>query len=1283
MSRKVKVNEGPTVIATPQVYDLGEVGIEDSVKGNASASWLKASDTIDTAPTKVDTATTYEIITGPSTDFSKVGVYKVKYAASDNGYDDEVTVDVVVKPVDSKKVGAVEIGASGFTLTQAEAKALLEVHAKDKAEVLAFLETKDDQGVTVGYEDITSKVTVDTDEINDIKAVDENGGFFPLTFSVTEGDDTAELTVNVVVSGKEVSTDGHVAIKASSFSIENLDAKVLNAELAKDALYANATALIVEDGTSLEGSKITVDSNELAAINAVDLAGDTLPLTFTVTHDFGGTVGTKSVDITVQVTVKPTKVAPTVTANGIDLYVGDKLDLVAGLKAVDATGANIIIDTDPTTGNTIITHSIAVTDDKVTTVGTYKVTYEVTDTHGNVGALVIVVRVSGMPTVEAKGLAFEVGDATVSDALQNNPIATWLKASLNVDEAASVETINTPAKPEGSGADIEYTIVYEDETTATTDLSRVGTYVVTYTAVNPDGKEGVGTSVLVITPDDPSNDLQLDVEKTIILENKDAKDFDYNKAIELAKAKAILIEKDADGNITGTKDVTANIKVNEGTLKEIQEASIEGGTYTLVYSITENGVTVDKEVTVVIKGTSTINEDGLILSARGFVVKNDKAKDITISDVMSLGKVSASLEESGVAVTNITILQSDVDKINAVDKNGAYVDVNVNAKATINGIEVSKDVVIRVVIEGLGVIVGVDYSIYAAPYTLIGKDVAEKISDAELLILMNTKVSSNHAGQADGTAMINNFDDLKDVAQKYQMELAVVEEPATKGNYTVEVSDEDVVVVGDTYTIRANNFIIGLDDLEGADFVEWANAWAHKNDDETDTTDVKYVSGIGSTVGDYKAVYEVPAEAGLQAIVDVKVVPGTVKEGDKYLLIAENIKNIRVSKAKEILKDPSVIIEMSKSLAPSIEGSLANAKVLFKSTNLEAVAGKYTFTLYIAEEDLTITKTIEVVSGDAPVLNVEKVSQIDLDSKFNPLDGFTLSDDFDSKEDLMSNLVVDSNVDTSKNGIYQVTYTVTDSDDNTSVAVRTVIVGDVQEINDYYVHAISFEIHKDEVDMDNSDAQLRERTEIVAASKLTGELVDVSLVSDSNYTNVIGDYIITYVLDADSSVSISPVATVTQDSVYYVDGTDTEMDISDYNASRSANTLSKDLLEATNAQGWKYDENGVKQDVQVYVKNLEETNRIVKVGDVVQVELGLSEDDSSMARMTSGTTDIDEAIKTVNVKITSTETGKQPDTGQQPGTGIKANSLFNWIVLLLSSLYVLVVIKSKRGKRTV
>ena len=160
--------------------------------------------------------------------------------------------------------------------------------------------------------------------------------------------------------------------------------------LAKDALHANASALIVSGGSAIDVSKIVGDATQLRAIKAVGSAGATLLLTVTVSHNFGGTVGANTTSITIQVIIKVTLVKPTVTANDIDLYVIDKLDLVVGLKVVDPSGAGIVIDTIVGTGNTVITQIIPV--------------------KGNEATKVINVRVNGLPILEAKGLAFKVGD---------------------------------------------------------------------------------------------------------------------------------------------------------------------------------------------------------------------------------------------------------------------------------------------------------------------------------------------------------------------------------------------------------------------------------------------------------------------------------------------------------------------------------------------------------------------------------------------------------------------------------------------------------------------------------------------------------------------------------------------------------------------------------------------------------------------------------------------------------------------------------------------------------
>lgn len=78
-----------------------------------------------------------------------------------------------------------------------------------------------------------------------------------------------------------------------------------------------------------------------------------------------------------------------------------------------------------------------------------------------------------------------------------------------------------------------------------------------------------------------------------------------------------------------------------------------------------------------------------------------------------------------------------------------------------------------------------------------------------------------------------------------------------------------------------------------------------------------------------------------------------------------------------------------------------------------------------------------------PTITLPKNNEIPLGTEFNPLDGVTASDDRDG--DLTSKIVVSGTVDTSKEGEYTITYTVTDKAGNTEVVTRTITVKKVGE----------------------------------------------------------------------------------------------------------------------------------------------------------------------------------------------------------------------------------------------
>ncbi|WP_288221976.1 immunoglobulin-like domain-containing protein [uncultured Clostridium sp.] len=81
-----------------------------------------------------------------------------------------------------------------------------------------------------------------------------------------------------------------------------------------------------------------------------------------------------------------------------------------------------------------------------------------------------------------------------------------------------------------------------------------------------------------------------------------------------------------------------------------------------------------------------------------------------------------------------------------------------------------------------------------------------------------------------------------------------------------------------------------------------------------------------------------------------------------------------------------------------------------------------------------------------PVITLPENNIIPLGAEFNPKDGVSAKDDIDG--DLTSKIVVSGSVDTSKEGEYKITYTVSDSSGNTETVSRVITVENFENSNE-------------------------------------------------------------------------------------------------------------------------------------------------------------------------------------------------------------------------------------------
>lgn len=118
------------------------------------------------------------------------------------------------------------------------------------------------------------------------------------------------------------------------------------------------------------------------------------------------------------------------------------------------------------------------------------------------------------------------------------------------------------------------------------------------------------------------------------------------------------------------------------------------------------------------------------------------------------------------------------------------------------------------------------------------------------------------------------------------------------------------------------------------------------------------------------------------------------------------------------------------------------------SSNLNTnILGTYQITYKVSFLGITkTTRKINVIDSKSPTINLIGNEYIDIYIGDEYIDeGVEISDNYD--KDLSNNLIIKNNLDTSKKGTYTITYTVTDSSNNTSSITRIINVLEKKIIN--------------------------------------------------------------------------------------------------------------------------------------------------------------------------------------------------------------------------------------------
>ncbi|MBC1574887.1 DUF5011 domain-containing protein [Listeria booriae] len=442
---------------------------------------------------------------------------------------------------------------------------------------------------------VPSSVTINGTTTSDVTY---NDATHTLSVHVNQIADGATTTVGIGVEGLTETNAAHISTSLEYHDLGFTDATyTANSTGANIAVTSNTAPVIAADDTSVKkgGSfdpmaGVTAsdveDGNLTSSIsvtaNDVDTSVEgTYHVTYSVTDSDGNTT-TKTITVTVS-----SNNAPVITAADKTVKKGASFDPMAGVSASDTEDGNV-------------TDKVTVTANDVDTsaVGTYHVTYSVTDSDGNTTTKTITVTVTS-------------NDAPVITASDKT-----LKKGGSFDPMAGVSASDTE---DGNVTD-KVTVTAND-----VDTSAVGTYHVTYSVTDSDGNTTTKTITVTVT----SNDAPVIVasDQTI----KKGKAFDV-----MAGVSASDLE---DGDVTGGITVTAN-DVDTNTV----------GTYHVTYSVTDSdGNTTTKTITV----TITSNDAPTFTTSDVYLKVGDKFNPYA--------GITASDTEDGDLTDRIDIESSDVD----------------------------------------------------------------------------------------------------------------------------------------------------------------------------------------------------------------------------------------------------------------------------------------------------------------------------------------------------------------------------------------------------------------------------------------------------------------------------------------------------------------------------------------------------------------------------------------------------------------------------------------------
>ncbi len=356
----------------------------------------------------------------------------------------------------------------------------------------------------------------------------------------------------------------------------------------------------------------------------------------------------------------------------------------------------------------------------------------------------------------------------------------------------------------------------------------------------------------------------------------------------------------------------------------------------------------------------------------------------------------------------------------------------------------------------------------------------------------------------------------------------------SKSGNNIENSSDEMLKINTPPTISLKEGTIDeaiisngrIEVIEGYDFDKNFKSFVDANDTDGEIKDITYsveskdgnkVEKINtSVVGSYNINIVATDDAGetakVSAIVNVK------QEKVTELPTITGVKEEHTIHAGDVF-NPMEGISAKDARGNSLEVKLSG------DFNLEE-AGKYTLTYTatdkwgnVAEETTILT----VIKDEAPVITGVVDKTIEKNEKFDPLAGIEVTDDND--KDIKSKLKVSGEVNNKVAGEYKLSYSVTDSADNTTRAQRTITV--LPTIEDGIVMNSAPTITGVKDQTIKVGESFDPKAGVSAKDKEDGDLTSKIEIDGEVNTNKAGEYKLTYTVKDSKGAKATASATIT------------------------------------------------------------------------------------------------------------------------------------------------------------